>query len=764
MYGCIDHRPRVSKECGVLCFSIQRGLDIIKNVADILKALSRFRQATLPLTILLVFLVSLSTPVIYAASADSAFSMKIGPLLRKTIEESIKVPVDKQAGTRVPMADQTPGPLYKVIVVIDSDFLKPLSPEVIEELRKRVELLGGHIGNHAYNNVQVWISLDKIENLLEWPKIIRVDEPLIPQTHSIISEGTGLIGATSGNNRGLTGKGVKVGIIDTGFQGYNALLGIELPASVKTKVMGSDAIFTSNTHGTACAEIVHDVAPEAELFLVNAADFDVDFHNSVSWLLSQGVHVISSSIGINLKLYVSLLYWALKGPSGSAEYVLAEMQNLDRIKSQWDLTINSAVSGGGITWAQAAGNDGQKKWLGSFNDSDGDYYLNFTSSQNYNEIDVFSAQSGDELYVAMMWGLETNLSTYDDFDLIVLDENGTEVCSSRTRQATFPLGMEACKFTVDPLKRYAVKVLQWWTTKPHEIGILLGHDKFPKFINSTSSKTVTLSPPAHNPNVITVGAVPYNTPNIIEPYSSQGPNIDGIIKPDIAAPDCVSAASWSGPFCGTSAAAPHVAGLCALIKQAYPNALPSQIKSYLEETAIDLGATGKDNVFGSGLVQLPSDIMVAECSLTLSPKGYGYNSQSNTGTIIVTAPFSSCTWTATSNDSWVTVTSGATGTGSDTVGYSVAANTGTARTGTLVIGGQTFTVTQTDTVTFTQAQLDQAVTDANAAKDVIIASMFTQQQLNQAVAEERIKWDINGDGKMGLEEVLFILQKVAGMR
>jgi subtilisin family serine protease len=103
--------------------------------------------------------------------------------------------------------------------------------------------------------------------------------------------------------------------------------------------------------------------------------------------------------------------------------------------------------------------------------------------------------------------------------------------------------------------------------------------------------------------VITVGAVRYSLPNVIEPYSCQGPNADGIIKPDLVAPDCVSTASLS-PFCGTSAAAPHVAGLAALVKEANPGWSPSQIKSYLESEASDLGQIGKDNVFGSGLANL----------------------------------------------------------------------------------------------------------------------------------------------------------------
>jgi hypothetical protein len=53
-----------------------------------------------------------------------------------------------------------------------------------------------------------------------------------------------------------------------------------------------------------------------------------------------------------------------------------------------------------------------------------------------------------------------------------------------------------------------------------------------------------------------------------------------------------------------------------------------------------------------------------------------------------------CAWTASSNDSWITVTSGARGTGTGAVAYSVAANTGGARSGTITIAGQTFTVSQ----------------------------------------------------------------------
>ena len=53
-----------------------------------------------------------------------------------------------------------------------------------------------------------------------------------------------------------------------------------------------------------------------------------------------------------------------------------------------------------------------------------------------------------------------------------------------------------------------------------------------------------------------------------------------------------------------------------------------------------------------------------------------------------------CTWTAVSNASWITVTGGSSGNGNGTVSYSVAANTGSQRSGTITIGGKTFTVYQ----------------------------------------------------------------------
>jgi hypothetical protein len=82
------------------------------------------------------------------------------------------------------------------------------------------------------------------------------------------------------------------------------------------------------------------------------------------------------------------------------------------------------------------------------------------------------------------------------------------------------------------------------------------------------------------------------------------------------------------------------------------------------------------------------------CTVTINPTSQSVSAAGATGlTVTVTAP-SGCSRPATSNATWITVTNGATGSGNGTVTLNVAANTGGARTGTVTIGGQTFTVNQ----------------------------------------------------------------------
>jgi WD40 repeat protein len=84
----------------------------------------------------------------------------------------------------------------------------------------------------------------------------------------------------------------------------------------------------------------------------------------------------------------------------------------------------------------------------------------------------------------------------------------------------------------------------------------------------------------------------------------------------------------------------------------------------------------------------------AGCGFTVSPLSAGVAGISTSGAVTVTASGTSCPWTATSNASWLTINSGASGSTSGSVTYTVAANNGPTRSGTLTIAGFTHTVTQ----------------------------------------------------------------------
>jgi uncharacterized protein (TIGR03437 family) len=83
------------------------------------------------------------------------------------------------------------------------------------------------------------------------------------------------------------------------------------------------------------------------------------------------------------------------------------------------------------------------------------------------------------------------------------------------------------------------------------------------------------------------------------------------------------------------------------------------------------------------------------CTFTVSPTSVSATAASGEGNFSVTASASSCPWTAVSNNNWITVSFGQSGTGNGTVGYAYSSNTSlTPQTGTITVGNATFTITQ----------------------------------------------------------------------
>ena len=114
------------------------------------------------------------------------------------------------------------------------------------------------------------------------------------------------------------------------------------------------------------------------------------------------------------------------------------------------------------------------------------------------------------------------------------------------------------------------------------------------------------------------------------------------------------------------------------------------------------------------------------CTFTLSSQNANLPATAGGSTVGLTAAANDCAWTAVSNASWITITSGANGTGNGTVGYSVTANTSAAsRTGTITIGGQTFTVNQAGSQGVQLSAQNYAVAEGGGSVQLLVTRADT---------------------------------------
>ena len=227
--------------------------------------------------------------------------------------------------------------------------------------------------------------------------------------------------------------------------------------------------------------------------------------------------------------------------------------------------------------------------------------------------------------------------------------------------------------------------------------------------NEGSACSTVADPPGIYDAAYSVGAVSSST-GVIASFSSRGPvTVDGSnrVKPDITAPGVsvrsatrTSTTSY-GSLSGTSMATPHVAGAVALLMSAQ-NTLRDQVtnvEGHLDDTAVRVastlcGSTGfPNNTYGFGRLDIKSAVDLAKT--TLSPLNQNFQAVGGGGSATVDAPTASVPWTATSNASWITNVSPASGTGDATVNFQVAPNTGDrVRRGTITIARKVVQVVQ----------------------------------------------------------------------
>ncbi len=388
----------------------------------------------------------------------------------------------------------------------------------------------------------------------------------------VTSEGVKFIRADVWHTAGYTGQGVKIGVLDQGFDGYRDLLGRELPLTVTVKsfVPGIDLDQTGINHGAAVAEIIHDVAPDAELYLAYYDGGDVSMGNAVDWLESQGVQIISHSAG------------------GMA----APMDGTGR-----DAEIVDRVASAGILWINSVGNSANEHYRGAFTDTDNDGVQEFAPGKT---LLGFQSTSGATTQIVLDWN-DWTLTGTQALNLFLLNDQGSVLASSRnTRDGGHP-PVQQIIFKFDDSRTYFVTIQAVNVTQPAQLDLYV----HPTLNLELSDPTGSLVTPGDAIGALSIGAVNWRN-SVLEPFSSRGPTNDGRIKPNLVGPDGVSnAVDAPDRFFGTSAAAPHIAGAAALIWAAYPQASASDVRQYIISSTIDLLEPGADSLTGYGELQLP---------------------------------------------------------------------------------------------------------------------------------------------------------------
>jgi subtilisin family serine protease len=478
----------------------------------------------------------------------------------------------------------------------------------LEAARRAIVDNGGESTGDADEGrvIQAWLPPQALRALAKRSEILAIGQPEAffpveaPQAGSHMTQGDAALNGAAWRASGKTGAGVRIGIIDVGFQGYPALLGSELPATVTTKnfVDGQTQAQLNGTtvHGAACAEVIHDVAPDAQLFLAKVSS-KVDIKEAADWLVNvQHVDIISSSIGI----------YNITPGDGTGFF-----QNI----------INAKRAAGTI-WFTAASNDREAHWGGAFHDAGGanagwhrfaapsqivDYFGPHDADH-----DAYLLNPGYTIYAFLRWN-DWHAPVDQDLDLYIVRYNGSQweiVAGSVTRQdgTAGRKPVEAAGVTTSGgAAPYGIAIFK------HHLTTGVNLEMFAPKVTPLDQQVRprSLSNLADSAAAVTVAALDSSSPYKQEHYSSQGPAngpggsaSGGILKPDISGYANVDTASYGNTagslFNGTSAATPHAAGAAALVLQAHPAFTPNQLEAFLKARALDKGAAGADPKFGAG--------------------------------------------------------------------------------------------------------------------------------------------------------------------
>ncbi len=473
---------------------------------------------------------------------------------------------------QIALDEELAGELFRVEIELQSSADAQRFMRLVQEQGARVEAFFDRW-------VQALLPLRSLGEIAQRAEVRFVQPPVTVDTDqgSIISEGVRRSGAHRWHEAGFKGGGAKIAIIDTGFEGYQALLGKELPQEVVARSFRADGnLEAGERHGTAVAEIVHDMAPEAQLLLTNIRT-RTEWGRAVEWAIEQGATGITSSLS-------------------SPPECQGDSRTLGGVARR--------AREHGILWTTSAGNLGANHWGGPWRDDDSNDILNLTDTDETIDIRVTRDQS---FFVVLTWDDPCGQSA-NDYDLFLLDQQGRVLTSSTNVQNGAGLPTERIDYRPSQSGTLQIQVRRKAGAKPVMLDIYNRYVTQLEYVIPAGS----IQDPGISPYIMAIGALNVNT-GALEGFSSRGPTRDGRPKPDISGHNRVSTHTYgSNGFAGTSASTPQVAGAAALVKSAFPDWTPEQIQQFLETRAEDRGTPGKDSDFGAG------ELFLGEASKTVA--------------------------------------------------------------------------------------------------------------------------------------------------
>ncbi len=426
---------------------------------------------------------------------------------------------------------------------------------------------------------------------------------------------------------GVTGAGVKIGVISDGVT--------NLASSQSSGDLGTVTVLSGQAgngdEGTAMLEIIHDLAPGAQLFFATAVNSQASFAQNILNLRAAGCDIIVDDI----------IY--------HREAVFQD-DNVAR-------AVNTVTADGALYFS-SAGNEGNKDdntsgvWEGDFNDAGtgivgavtiaGGTVHNFSGGITNNLLTVSNSGKNIGLFWSDPLGGSGN-----DYDLYVLNNALTSVVSAATNvqdgnddpvELSTISPVAGNRLVIFKKTGAAIRALHLNTFRGrlnfNTQGQTHGHSAAAAAYCVAATPAAT--PFGGSPNPAGPYPNPHNSSNMSETFTSDGPrrmfyNSNGTAvtsgnvlfgtnggtvrqKPDITAADGVSVTGAGGfyvPFFGTSAAAPHAAAIAALIKSALPSITPAQIRTALTSSAIDIETPGVDRNTGAGIVMAYQSLVAA---------------------------------------------------------------------------------------------------------------------------------------------------------